>query len=466
MNPLFLISKEATKLGRINSLKPISASGSVRFYAIVYFNDTALLGCYNDNVKENEAFIYFTNFFNNYNLPVPKIVHVNKDKTIYFQTFISDQTIYDKLKYNNYLFDSTIIDYYKQALKLLTNFNKLTNIDFSKTFPRHCFDSRCIRWDLNYFKYNFLKIINIPFDEDKLENDFDLLEKKILSFPQNYLSLRDYQSSNLLIKENKIYVIDYQGARLGSQMYDVASIIFDSKARIPHEIKLELFDYYLDLISIDDNDKTKLKEEFYWLALFRLMQAFGTFGYRGLIQNKPSFTSSIIYGSKNLEIIYKFLNFNDYCQLPIIIENIINKYQSNDNLIGKKILNIKIYSFSIKKHYPPLDMEHGGGFIFDCRCIINPGIIPEMQSLNGKDQLVIQYLKTSEIVQNFLNYTFNTVLLATEEYLAKGYTFMQIGFGCTGGQHRSVFCAEEIARRLKEFFGEKINIYIKHLELE
>jgi len=464
--PLDLIENEANKLGTIIRIEPISSSGSSRYYAIIYYNDSTILGCYNKNVKENEAFIYFSNLFYESNLPVPHILHVSDDKTIYFQTYISELSLFDLLKIKNFHYDNEIVDYYLKALQLLQQFNKFTDIDFSKTYPKPSFDSRSIRWDLNYFKYNFLKIIDLPFDEDKLENDFEELENIVFSYSQNYLSLRDYQSANLMLNNNKVYVIDFQGARIGSQMYDVAALLFDSKAQMPNDIRERLLLFYLNLINSDNNKFLKLKDEFYWIALFRQMQALGTFGYRGLIQHKPSFTSSIPFGVNNLEIITNNLNLNNLVELPKIFEILIDKYHPKSNIKKvDKTLNVKIFSFSIKNQYPPLDSEHGGGFVFDCRCLANPGRLPEMEKLNGKDKVVIEMIKSDEKTQNFLNYIFDTISLAINEYLERGYTLLQISFGCTGGQHRSVYCADEIARRLEEYFGEKIIINISHLNI-
>lgn len=464
--PLDLIEKEANKLGKIIRIEPISSSGSNRYYAIIYYDDSTILGCNNRNVRENEAFIYFSNLFYESNLPVPHILHVSDDKTIYFQTYFSELSLFDLLKIKNFHYDNEIVDYYLQALQLLQQFNKFTDIDFSKTYPKPSFDSRSIRWDLNYFKYNFLKIIDLPFDEDKLENDFEELENIVFSYSQNYLSLRDYQSANLMLNNNKVYVIDFQGARIGSQMYDVAALLFDSKAQMPNDIRERLLLFYLNLINSDNNKFSKLKDEFYWIALFRQMQALGTFGYRGLIQHKPSFISSIPFGVNNLEIITNNLNLNNLVELPKIFEILINKYQPKSNIKKvDKTLNVKIFSFSIKNQYPPLDSEHGGGFVFDCRCLTNPGRLPEMEKLNGKDKVVIEMIKSDEKTQNFLNYIFDTISLAINEYLERGYTLLQISFGCTGGQHRSVYCADEIARRLDEYFGEKIIINISHLNI-
>ncbi len=467
MQPLILIENEANKLGNVTKIEPISASGSGRFYAIIYLDDYIILGCYNENVKENEAFIYFSSLFYSNNLPVPQILHISDDKKVYFQTFISKHSLFDLLKSKNFIFDNEIINYYLQALNLLTYFHKFNNIDPSKTYPKPSFDRISIKWDLNYFKYDFLKIVDIPFDEDKLENDFDVIENIVLSYSQGFLSLRDFQSANLMLKDDKVYVIDFQGARIGSQMYDVASLLFDSKARMPHDIREQLIQYYLNLLTSDPGILSKLKDEFYWIALFRQLQALGTFGYRGLIQHKPSFTSSIPDGVKNIEIISNNLILDNLIELPKIIEKLINKYHSKANeIIANNRLNVKIYSFSLKRHYPPLDVEHGGGFIFDCRCLSNPGTFSEMVKLNGKDNLVKEFMKSDETTQNFLNNIFQTVSIAINEYLKRGYTLIQIGFGCTGGQHRSVYCAEEIARRLDEYFGEKIIINIEHLEIK
>lgn len=467
MHPLIVIENEANKLGNVTKIEPISASASGRFYAIIYLYDYTILGCYNENVKENEAFIYFSSLFYSNKLPIPQILHISDDKKVYFQTFISKNSLFDVLKIKNFNFDNEIINYYLQALKLLTYFNKFNNIDPSKTYPRPSFDRISIKWDLNYFKYDFLKIIDVPFDEDKLENDFAVLENIVLSYSQDFLSLRDYQSANLMLKDDKVYVIDFQGARIGSQMYDVASLLFDSKTRMPQDIREQLIQFYLNLLSSDQSELSKLKDEFYWIALFRQLQALGTFGYRGLIQHKPSFTSSIPIGVKNLEIIFNNLFLDNLMELPKIIEKLINKYHSKANVItANEILNVKIYSFSLKKHYPPLDTEHGGGFIFDCRCLSNPAKFSEMVKLNGKDNIVKEFMKSDETTQNFLNNIFQTISIAINEYLKKDYTLLQIGFGCTGGQHRSVYCADEIARRLDEYFGEKIIINIEHLEIK
>ena len=342
------------------------------------------------------------------------------------------------------------------------------NVDFSKTFPRSAFDKQSIEWDLNYFKYYFLKLSGLNFDEQLLEDDYLAFTNILLKVPSQFLLYRDFQSRNIMLYNDALFYIDFQGARKGPLQYDLASLLFDSKANLPHYLRLELLDFYIASLPEDiRKEQENFKASFWNFALIRLLQAMGAYAYRGWIEKKQHFIDSIPYALQNLQLIIK--QMDNTHSFPYLIDllnelqnaKMVKKYLSNKQ---KNNLTIRINSFSYKKGIPEDPSENGGGFVFDCRAIHNPGRYEPYKQLTGMDQPVIDFLDKEESMSLFLNNVYELVDESVKVYIDRGFENLMVNFGCTGGQHRSVYSAEHLKKHLQEKFD--INIELHHIEQE
>ena len=472
------------------------SSGSSRRYFRVKTDKRYLVGAYNINIEENDAFFSFSKHFHECGLPVPEILAISASKEIYIQTDLGDVTLFhhvdDCLK--NGRFDQNTIDLYKKSLDKLVDFQIIGHkgLDYSKAFPTPAFDEMSIMEDLNYFKYCFLKEQEeISFNETRLDNDFQRLAKYILEAPSDFFMYRDFQSRNIMIVDNEPYFIDYQGGRKGPLQYDVVSLLYQVKARIPEELRIQLIDYYkikLQEISplryapvemtdskrhferpkeVEKSPTNELTESFdrYFPAfvLLRLLQVLGAYGFRGLIQKKLHFMQSIPYAIKEL------LKVNEKWELPFELPElqsvigqlnvVLPKYES----IEPEVLTITVSSFSYKNGGVPYDKSgNGGGFVFDCRALPNPGRYAEYKKVTGEDADVIEFLEDKPDVHYFLQNVQMIVYQSIDNYLERGFKNLQINFGCTGGQHRSVFFAQTIGRMIHENYP-MVRVEINHL---
>ncbi|MGE5424569.1 MAG: phosphotransferase [Syntrophothermus sp.] len=450
------------------TVRKLPGSGSYRtYYRITDENESVLLAV-NEDVQENLAFISFTMHFTALHLPVPEILAFAGDKKSYLLTDLGDQTLFDLLsaKRTGNEIPSEIIDIYKRVLEWLPSFQIRADkgLDYSKCYPRNAFDRQSMHWDLNYFKYYFLKLAKVPFDEQKLEDDFTELMNFLEKAPADYFLYRDFQSRNIMLKEGSPYFIDYQGGRKGALQYDVASLLFDGKAAIPPETREMLLTHYmkaLDRFIAYDHDQ--FRDAYNGFVLIRILQAMGAYGFRGYYEKKTHFLQSIPFAVNNLEYLLK----ND--QLPEglpVIRNLLTEIihhpdfrKTNQSLVEwKENLKVNIFSFSYKKGIPADPSGHGGGFVFDCRALPNPGRYPEYSKVSGKGIEVIDFLKKEMPVARFLENVFQLVDQSVEEYLKRGFSSLSVGFGCTGGQHRSVYCAEKLAGHLVEKHNVKVEI--------
>jgi len=306
-------------------------------------------------------------------------------------------------------------------------------------------------WDLSYFKYYFLKLAKISFDEQKLEDDFQTFCDFLLQTDCNYFLYRDFQSRNIMVYENHPFFIDYQGGRKGALQYDIASLLYDAKADIPQGVRNQLLEYYIESLKkyIPVNEK-EFTEYYYGYVIIRIMQALGAYGFRGFYEKKEHFLQSIPYALDNLKWLLE--NTTIPVKLPTLM-NVLQKLSQSEGLrqLGKKVYSLKVLitSFSYKNGIPVDDSGHGGGFVFDCRSLHNPGRYEEYKTLSGKDKEVIDFLKKEPTVYEFMNHVYGLVDKSIENYQKRGFTHLQINFGCTGGQHRSVFCANLLEEHLK-----------------
>ncbi len=540
------------------SVTRLPGSGSYRSYFRILGPKGTVIGAHNDDARENAAFISFTRHFRSLGLPVPKVLAEDLQNRIYLISDLGDTTLYELLSKmrleaisamqagenngsgtssetpdivdNVTDFPSEILEIYRKTLSWLPVLQVKAdeNLDYSVCYPRAAFDRQSMMWDLNYFKYYFLKLAKIPFDEQALEDDFAGLCDLLLEAPSDFFLFRDFQSRNIMVVNGEPWFIDYQGGRKGTLQYDVASLLYDGKADLPEPVRLKLLDYYLvKLEELYPGHREKFLETYYGFVLIRILQALGAYGFRGYYENKTHFLQSIPFALGNLRYLreHAMIGFGLHALMEVIdrmvdtpdlyhqqaavagnagnaanaanaanadhadhadkadnadnagVENNANNADDaqervNENLPGLKprpepgparhMLTVSIYSFSYKKVVPVDNSGNGGGFVFDCRALPNPGRYDDYKQLCGKDQPVIDFLKNETAVDEFLRSTFSLVDQSVSAYMDRGFEHLMVSYGCTGGQHRSVFCAEELAKYLRMKY--KIMVKLIHTE--
>jgi len=452
------------------STQLLPPSGSYREYLRIKGTQNSAIGAYNPDKKENRAFIEFTKHFHSLNLNVPELFRENKTENIYLIEDLGNTTLFAFINQHregkNYT--SKIIDVYKAVIEQLPNFQIKAgkNLNYDVCYPRPRFDKQSMMWDLNYFKYYFLKLARIHFDEQALEEDFQTFTDYLLKTDTNYFLYRDFQSRNVMLKDGIPYFIDYQGGRRGALHYDLASLLYDAKADMPDSVRKMLLGYYIITASKQTNiNPDKFKQYFYGYVLIRIMQAMGSYGFRGFYEKKEHFLQSIPYALKNLSTILADVRFP--IKIPALLEaleNIIESKRLNKISTDQKSLTVTLNSFSYKRGIPIDVTGHGGGFVFDCRAIHNPGRYEQYTNQTGKDAEVIKFLNNEPEMKRFIRDVTNLVDQSVEKYLKRKFTNLMVSFGCTGGQHRSVYCAEVLAKHLKDKFD--IKLVLRHLELE
>ena len=436
------------------------------------------------NRDENRAFIYMAQHFHKLGLPVPELYTVSDDEMTYTQEDLGDTLLFDAIKNGRETgkFNETERTLLERTLRALAHIQVegAKDFDWSICFPVPEMDERAIRWDLNYFKYCFLKGTKIEFSEPKLEDDFDSMVANILSPlrgepERGFFLYRDFQSRNVMIKDGKPYFIDFQGGRKGPTQYDVASFLWQAKANIPSSLREELIDAYLDeLFSVlcQQSGLCSVSEAVFqseWRAalphfvLLRTLQVLGAYGYRGYFDRKPHFLESSPNALKNLEEIFPQTpelqqEYPTLFLLSKYLPRTTVKRRSTDGQSQCQALVVTIYSFSFKRGIPADESGNGGGYVFDCRSTHNPGKYDEYKALTGLDQPVIDFLEKDGEILTFLNSVYALVDHHVERFLERGFDHLQVAFGCTGGQHRSVYCAEHLAAHLKEKYNVQIEL--------
>lgn len=462
---------EAVSLNKVEDCRLLPQSGSRRRYYRIYLSDNkTIIGAYNEDITENKAFFAYTDFFHEKNLNVPKILSVHSDEKHYLLNDLGTETLYGELCYSreNGLDFSSIVALYEKVVAQLPLFQLTAKqgLDMSVAYPRAAFDRQSMQWDLNYFKYYYLKMVNIPFNEQLLEDDYQLFMDYLLSAESDYFLYRDFQSRNIMVKDNEVYFIDYQGGRAGALQYDIASLLYDAKADLSQELRNILLERYLDSLSKHiEVDRDKFKAYFNAFALIRIMQAMGAYGYRGYFERKSHFLQSIPYAIKNLKYLIPNSTILDKLpELKNVLQTVVDSYKESSTPKGD-VLTIEVNSFSYKKGIPEDKSGNGGGFVFDCRALPNPGREKKYANNTGKDECVKAYLNNYKEVHFFENQVFNIIDASVNNYLERKFNHLMVNFGCTGGQHRSVFFAEETAKHLRETFP-MANVVVKHTNLD
>ena len=447
------------------SLLPLAPSGSKRIYYRAESENNSAICTFNEDVAENKTFIYFSQHFSAANLPVPQVFEHAPDFKTYLQEDLGATSLYSFLINRKEKFSPTLTHLYEESVSRLASIQIKghENLDYDQCFGAKAFDKQSILWDLNLFKYYFLKLAHIPFDETKLEKDFSTFADYLLQAPQDYFMFRDFQTRNIMIKNNKPYFIDFQGGRKGALQYDLASLLFQAKANLPHEVRAHLLDHYLDKASeLTTIDKKAFKLHYYPYAMVRSMQVLGAYGFRGLYERKKHFLESIPFAINNIRwLIQKMPQDLPTPELQKVWQSISNNHSFDaiDRALGKSaLLEIDVKSFSYKKGIPETTSSHGGGFVFDCRFLHNPGRYEPYKHITGRDESVINFLKQHSEMPAFLNNVRHIVDAAVQNYLERSFDHLSIYFGCTGGQHRSVYAADQIAHYLHDTYGVKVNL--------
>ncbi len=437
----------------------IKQQGSNRVYTRVKDADgKTVIRVDGTNRDENRAFIYMSRHFAALGLPVPKVLWVSEDEMSYTQEDLGDTL----------LFDSITPILLERAIRALAHIQieGAKDFDWSVCFPVPTMDERSIRWDLNYFKYCFLKGTKIEFSEPKLEDDFDALVQKLTANANiNTFLYRDCQSRNIMIKDGQPYFIDFQGGRRGPTQYDVASLLWQAKANIAPALREQMIDTYLDELKRlqPDLDEHEWRTALPHFVLFRTLQVLGAYGYRGYFERKQHFLESIPNALRNLKEIFTQnpILQQEYPTLFLLSNQLsiptVDR-RSTDSQSQHEALVVTIYSFSFKRGIPVDESGNGGGYVFDCRSTHNPGKYEEYKHLTGLDQPVIDFLEQDGEILTFLESVDKLIDHHVERFLERGFTHLQVSFGCTGGQHRSVYCAEHLAKHLKEKYDVQIEL--------
>ena len=456
------------------SILPLTADGSNRgLYRVVGDAYETAVGVVGPDKEENRAFLSYSRSFREVGLPVPEIYGADEAAGMYLLEDLGETTLFDALtaarEEEGGGFPESMIGVYKRVLEVLPRFQVEGGrvVDYSVAYPRAAFDRQSILWDLNYFKYHFLKLAQIPFNEARLETDFVNLTAFLLRADCRHFLYRDFQSRNIMLRDGEPWFIDYQGGRKGALQYDVASLLYDAKAEIPQEFRDELLQHYLDhLEQFFPVDRELFQMHYRGYVLVRILQALGAYGYRGFFERKPHFLQSVPPAIENVErLLEGGLLSIQVPELETVLGRIVRSRELRKP--PPKVLpglTVRIGSFSFKGGVPDDPGGHGGGFVFDARAIHNPGRYTEFTELSGLDPEVIEFLEDVDEVAEFWTHVEGLVDRQVEAYLTRGFTSLNVQFGCTGGQHRSVYFAERLARHLREKYPDGVNVELVHRE--
>jgi len=420
--------------------------------------------------EENVAFLEFSRHFRRHGLPVPEIYGEDLNQGAYLEEDLGDTTLFEFLSKNRARekIAPNVVEAYRRVVAELPRFQVEAgrDLNYKVCYPRGSFDRQSIAWDLNYFKYYFLRLAGVPFHEQALEVDFGRLTKLLLSAPRDFFLYRDFQSRNIMLRDGHPFFVDYQGGRKGALQYDVASLLYDAKADLPPQLREQLLDCYLDALArFTELRRDAFMQHYYAYVYVRIMQALGAYGFRGSYERKAHFLQSVPYALKNL----RWLLHN--VELPVHLPTLMDAFKS---MVGSETLHavaseaesltVRIMSFSFHRGLPEDETGNGGGFVFDGRSLPNPGREERFKALTGRDAPVMEYLNQQESVHQFLAHVESLVDASVTTYQSRGFKNLMVSFGCTGGQHRSVYLAERLAKHLRGRSG--VGVELRHRELE
>lgn len=450
------------------SIEELPSSGSNRRYFRLK-GEKSIIGVLGTCKEENEAFLYMSEHFHKKGLPVPEIYAISDDTMAYIQEDLGDTLLFNAIEKGRKtsVFSDEEKTLLVKTIRLLPDMQFLgaDEFNFSKCYPAPEFNSRSIMWDLNYFKYCFLKATGLEFLEDKLEDDFQRMTDVLLrSFSATFM-YRDFQSRNVMIKNGEPWFIDYQGGRKGPFYYDVASFLWQAKANLPESLRMELLNEYVDsLRKYQPVDEEYFHAQLRHFVLFRTLQVLGAYGFRGYFEKKPHFIQSVPFAIENLRNLLQ-KPYPEYPYLSKVLKELVNMKQFTDDL-AKRTLTVKVMSFAYKKGIPNDTTGNGGGFVFDCRAVNNPGKYERYKPYNGLDEQVIKFLEDDGEIIDFLDHSYFLVDASVKRYIERGFTNLMVCFGCTGGQHRSVYCAQHMAEHINKKFNVKVELIHREQNIE
>ncbi len=448
-------------------VEPLPASGSGRKYYRIRDGETSVIGAYNPDAREHDVFIALSRHFLSAGLPVPLIYMSKPDSGLCLLQDLGDETLLDRIEKerDHPHYNEKLTSYYSRVLSDLIRFqlDGDKHLNYSRLIVPE-FNMKAMHWDMNYFKYYFLKPSGIVFNEYVLEQDFERLALTLHQEKLRGFMYRDFQARNIMIHHNMNFYIDYQGGRKGPLQYDVVSLLFQAKAAIPEDLKMQLLDYYIrelgNRIHFDQHEFRKRLDGF---VLIRLLQVMGAYGYRGWFEGKSHFLESIPLLQPNLKWIFNHQAVTDGMpEMTNVLTEILHMMEDN-SLIQTEKLIVEICSFSYRRGIPYDISGNGGGFVFDCRLLPNPGKMEQYKLLTGLDCDVKSFLENEPEVHIFVENANTIVQQSVRNYLKSGYTHLQVSFGCTGGKHRSVYCAERLAGVLHHQQG--VLVSLKHMEI-
>ncbi|MBN3033983.1 MAG: phosphotransferase [Bacteroidales bacterium] len=453
-----------------DDIRPLPPSGSHRDYFRITGGKQTVIAAINTDRRENEAFIYLTRHFTDKGLPVPKLFVANPESGICLLEDLGDESMFSVIEKEESGALSLVSErLYQEAVAWLVEFQTkgAEGLDFSKCHPREAFDTQSVTWDLNYFKYHFLKLKGIPFDEQALEDDFKRLTGLLKSVEARWFMYRDFQARNIMVQNGNLRFIDYQGGKRGPLQYDLVSLLFQARASLLPDDRQRLLEYYLDVFPGNHllPSRKKFHQNYPLFILLRNLQVLGAYGFRGIHEKKPHFLASMKMALTNSAWIIEHIRLP--VNLPEIwrcLEKAIDQSENEPAIDVQDVLTLSVKSFSYKTGIPSDPSGNGGGFVFDCRALPNPGRLPEFRALTGLDEPVRKFLGNHAEVLEYIRNVEALVGSAVHNYLERGFTHLMVSFGCTGGQHRSVFCAEEFYRRMQNRFPA-VRVVLKHREL-
>ena len=492
------------KGSRPSNVEKLAGAGSNREYYRLYDEEgNAVIGVIGTSRDENHAFIYLAKHFEKRRLPVPHLLAVSADELCYLQTDLGNMSLFDAIRggreaggrYN--LAEQKLL---RNAIRELPNIQLrgARGLDFSNCYPQPEFNQESVLFDLNYFKYCFLKATELDFHELKLEANFHMFAKDLTSEKMDSFLYRDFQARNIMLdKEGSPYFIDFQGGRKGPFYYDLASFLWQASAKYSFKLRRELvFEYYQSLKNYTEvPSKRHFVNRLSLFVLFRTLQVLGAYGFRGYFERKKHFIDSIPPAIQNLrdllalgDDVFPYPYMMDMLkrltllpQFAHIEKPAANRtdglktaekdvYKANpldgpatfSKYDGKGPLVVRVFSFSFKKGIPEDTSGNGGGYVFDCRSTHNPGRYEPYKKITGLDEPVIRFLEDDGEILDFLKPVYKLADHHVERYMQRGFTDLMFSFGCTGGQHRSVYSAQHLAEHLNEKYG--IEVHITHRE--